>query len=127
MKRKLNCNCTLIGVLFVTYYNFGEVNSELENTAFAKGNELNNDCPKADSLSHSNQESQNNEQLPESLQEANEKRIQTLENTIQNLHLELQHLKDVINRKETKSPDEYSFFDPGRKLSSFQSVPFLSQ
>ena len=54
------------------------------------------------------------------------KKIQTLENTIQNLHLELQHLKDVINRKETKSEDEYSFFDRGRKLSSYQSVPFLN-
>ena len=126
MKRKLKCNCTLIGVLFVIFYQFGEVNSESENSELAKGNELNNDCPKAESLSHSNKESQNNEQLPESLQKANEKRIQTLENTIQNLHLELQHLKDVINRKETKSEDEYSFFDRGRKLSSYQSVPFLN-
>ena len=78
------CNCTLFGVLFVIYYKVGEANSELENSPFAKGNELNDDCPKADSLSHSNQESQNNEQFSESLQATTEKKIQTLENTIQN-------------------------------------------
>ena len=59
-------------------------------------------------------------------QVSTESKIHSLEITIDNLKQELQHLKDVISRKET-TPEQASLnYGQNNKLSSYQSVPFLN-
>lgn len=64
-----------------------------------------------------------NDQHSKSFETATENKIHSLETTIQNLHLELQHLQDVINGKQSVTGDKHSYFD---RSTSYQSVPFLN-
>ena len=126
MERKCNSVCLLLCVLFVTYSKSEEFNKKLDHEISPSGNDVSNNCPKPDGSYHTNQETQNDKQHFNSFEAATENKIHSLETTIQNLHLELKHLKDVINGKQTKPEDEHSDFDRSNKLSSYQSVPFLN-
>ena len=53
-------------------------------------------------------------------------KVHSLENTINSLQLELQHLKDVILRKESSTEQVNLNFERSHKFSSYQSVPFLN-
>ena len=86
-----------------------------------------NDCPEdGQNFPNGYKLDHNDPASEQTTQKSLEIKVHSLENTINSLQLELQHLKDVILRKESSTEQVNLNFERSHKFSSYQSVPFLN-
>ena len=123
MQSRGNCKSLLFGIVLLTYPSSHDLADDLEQHSLSSSNKENTGCP-ADGGPC--QEDLDKHQYTQSFKYSTESKIQSLETTIENLKVELQHLKNVISRKETNSEEIDFDYDRNQKLPAYQRVPFLN-
>lgn len=123
MPGRANSKSLLFSILLLIYAPSHDLADDLKQPSLSNSNEKSDGCP---ANGGTRQQDLDKHPYTQSFEYTTESKIQSLETTIDNLKVELQHLKDVISRKETKS-EEFDFdSDRNQKLPTYQPVPFLN-
>ena len=100
--------------------------ADYEYSSLRQTNEQHSGCPSDAGSSSTQHDKVSNPHHLQSSQDFTESRIKSLEDTINNLQLELQHMKDMLFRQGTNPEYRNTNQDTNTKVSSYQSVAFLN-